>query len=82
MTTGAGVSCVVCGTRPYPEFGPPDTSEDFDLVKLDHKGHPANSPASGEWLRSRHFERIGGCCRVTAERIPANEDPAPSEATS
>ena len=38
MTTGAGVFCVVCDARPYPELGPPDTREEFDLMGLDCKG--------------------------------------------
>jgi hypothetical protein len=37
MTLGAGIFCVVCGARPYPELGPPDTREDFDLMRVDRK---------------------------------------------
>ena len=40
---GAGIYCVVCGARPYPELGPPETREDFDLMRVDRKGHPAES---------------------------------------
>lgn len=31
MTLEAGIFCVVCGARPYPELGPPDAREDFDF---------------------------------------------------
>ena len=79
---GAGIFCVVCGARPYPELGPPDTREDFDLMRFDRKGRPAENPASGEWFCSRHFERTRRGYRVTAEWIWANEEPARSEATS
>jgi len=47
---GAGIFCVVCGARPYPELGPPGTREDFDLIRLDRDGAPAESPAPGEWF--------------------------------
>jgi hypothetical protein len=83
MTTGAGVFCVVCGARPYPELGPPDTREEFDLMRLDCKGRPAESPASGEWFCWRHFKRSGRRgYQVTAEWIWPDEEAAPSEATS
>jgi hypothetical protein len=78
MVMGAGIFCVVCGARPYPELGPPETREDFDLMRFDRDGRRAEA----EWFCSRYFKRIGGCCGITAERIPANEDPAPSEAAS
>jgi hypothetical protein len=45
VAMGAGVFCVVCGARPYPELGPPGTREDFDLMRLDGDGRPAESPA-------------------------------------
>jgi hypothetical protein len=79
---GADIFCVVCGARAYPALGPTGTRENFDLMSLDRDGRPADSPGSGKWFCARYFERIGGCCRVTAERIPANADPAASEATS
>jgi hypothetical protein len=83
MTMGAGIFCVVCGARPYPELGPPEAREDFDLMRLDRKGCPAESPTSGEWFCSRHFERMGRReYRVTSEWIWANEEPAPGEAAS
>jgi hypothetical protein len=37
MTMGAGIFCAVCGARPYPELGQPETREDFDLMRLDRK---------------------------------------------
>ena len=82
MTLGAGIFCVVCGARPYPELGAPDTREDFDLMRVDRKGHPAESRALGEWFCSQHFERVGRDYRVTAEWTWANEEPAPAEAAS
>jgi hypothetical protein len=82
MTHGAGIFCVVCGARPYPELGPPDTREDFDLMRVDRKGHPAESPASGEWFCSQHFKRRGRRgYQVTAEWVWPDEEPAPSKAT-
>ena len=35
MTIGAGIFCVVCGARPYPELGPPQTQQRlrFDEVR-------------------------------------------------
>jgi hypothetical protein len=39
----AGISCVECGARPFPELGPPGTRQDFDLSKT-----------SGEWRCSQH----------------------------
>jgi hypothetical protein len=30
----ANIFCGVCGARPFPEFGPPGTRQDFDLIKL------------------------------------------------
>ena len=82
MTIGAGIFCVVCGARPYPELGPPQTRKDFDLMRFDHKGHPAENPASGEWFCSQHFKRVGHDYQVTAEWIWANEEPVPAEAAS
>jgi hypothetical protein len=82
MTRGAGIFCVVCGARPYPELGPLKTREDFDLMRFNRKGRPAESPAPGEWFCSQHFERIGRGYQVTAEWTWANEEPAPSEAAS
>lgn len=76
MTMGAGIFCIVCGARPYPQLGPPKTREDFDLMRLNRKGRPAESPASGEWFCSRHFERMGRDYQV------ANGEPAHREATS
>jgi hypothetical protein len=67
--------------RPYAELGPPETREDFDLIRFNHKGRPADSPASGEWFCSRHFERVEGIYRATAEWVWADEEPAPQEAT-
>ena len=82
MNTGAGIFCVVCGARPYPELGPLETREDFDLMRLDRKGRPAESPASGEWFCSRHFERVDREYQVTSNWVWPNEEPAPREATS
>jgi hypothetical protein len=77
MTMGGGIFCVVCGARPGPELGPPDMREDFDLVKLDHRGASGRDPASGEWFCSRRFECVGRNYQVTAEWIWANEEPVP-----
>jgi hypothetical protein len=82
MTMGAGIFCAVCGARPYPELGSPETRQDFDLMRLDRKDRPAESPTSGEWFCSRHFERVDRGYQVTAEWIWANEEPAPSKAAS
>jgi hypothetical protein len=71
MTIGAGIFCVVCGARP-----------EFDLMRLDREGRPAESPASGEWFCLQHFERVGGCYRISAEWIATNEEPSRSEAMS
>jgi hypothetical protein len=79
MTMGAGIFCAVCGARPFPELGPPETREDFDLMRLNRKGRPTESPDSGEWFCSWHFERMGRGYQVTAEWMPANAEPAPSE---
>jgi hypothetical protein len=82
MIAGAGIFCVVCGARPYPELGPPETREDFDLMRLDRDGHLAGSPAPGEWFCSLHLERASGSDGITAEWIPANEERAIIEAAS
>jgi hypothetical protein len=79
MTLVAGIFCVVCGARPYPELGPPDTREDFDLMRVDRKGHPAESRASGEGFCSRHFKRVKGSYQITPEWMPANAEPALGE---
>jgi hypothetical protein len=69
MTTGVGVFCVVCDARPYPELGPPDTREEFDLIGLDCKGRPAESPASGEWsVRGISSAVVAAAIRSAAER--------------
>jgi hypothetical protein len=54
----AGVFCCVCGALSFPELGPPGTCEDFDLLKLDDQGRPAEADA-GRWPCSRHYRRIG-----------------------
>jgi hypothetical protein len=82
MAVGTGIFCVVCGARPYPELGPPGTREDFDLMRLDRKGCPAESPDPGEWFCSQHFERVGHGYRVAAEWVWADEEPASSEVGS
>ena len=72
MTEGAGIFCVACGARPYPELGPPGTRQDFGLMRLGRNGRPAESPAPGEWFCPQHFKRA----------IPPNEKTAADEATS
>lgn len=51
-------------------------------ARFDRKGRPADSPVSGEWFCSRHFERMRRGYQVTAEWIWANEEPARHEAPS
>jgi hypothetical protein len=51
-------------------------------IRLNRKGRPAESPVSGEWFCSRHFERVDRGYQVTAEWIWANEEPASRKAKS
>jgi hypothetical protein len=67
---------------PYPQLGPLGTREDFDFVRRDVDGRPAESPASGEWFGSRHFESVSGSYRITAEWALASAESAHSKATS
>ena len=78
---GADIFCVVCGQRAYPALGPTGTREDFDLMRLDREGRPAENP-KGKWFCSRHFKRRGRDYEVTAESIWPDEDSEPIEATS
>jgi hypothetical protein len=32
--SGAGIACIVCGARPFPELGPRGVREEYDLLKL------------------------------------------------
>jgi hypothetical protein len=59
-TEGAGIKCVVCGARPYPELSATPVRQDFDLVKLTDKGLPAGQGETGEWRCSKHFKSLGG----------------------
>jgi hypothetical protein len=66
----ANIFCVVCGARPYPPVG---FREDFDLMKLDAAGRPAEGDA-GKWYCSRHFRREGrGAYRIVEEKKTAAE---------
>jgi hypothetical protein len=47
---GADMSCVVCGARAYLALSPTGTREDFDLMKLDREGHPADSWITAEQI--------------------------------
>ena len=38
MTMGAGIFCAVCGARPFPELGPPETREDFEWLRTEIAG--------------------------------------------
>jgi hypothetical protein len=59
-TEGAAIRCCRCNARPYADiFGPPGARVDFDLMRLDDQGGPAESP-DGKWRCSRHFKRLGG----------------------
>ena len=49
----ANIFCVECGARTYP---PANFREDFDLMKLNAAGRPAEGD-EGQWYCSRHFER-------------------------
>ncbi len=76
MTMGAGILCRV-RRAPLSTTGPAgDARKQFDLMRSRLKGRPAESPASGEWFCSRHFERKRRRYRVTAQWIWANEEPA------
>jgi hypothetical protein len=61
MSAGAGILCVRCGARPYPELGPPEVRQDFDLMKLfqnqDGGYRAAGIDEGGEWYCSKHFKQ-------------------------
>jgi hypothetical protein len=53
----AGIACVVCGARPYPELGPPGTREEFDLLKLVERKDGvwvAADVGEGSWFCRQH----------------------------
>jgi hypothetical protein len=70
MTMPANIACMICGARPFPQLGPPETAEDHNLRKLklvERKTEngktkwwaPADA-GEGDWFCSAHW-RNGPC---------------------
>ena len=46
----ANIACVICGARPFPQLGPPETAEDHDLRKLKLVARKTDDGKSNRWV--------------------------------